>query len=96
MQDQQQQRSNSDPPSKPDTGGRVSMPASILATLVAVFVGGAITVVVAIFLLEALHTKDGVVVVIVTVGSIAIGSVAAIHIRRSVIDAISPETDDSD
>lgn len=58
---------------------------NIVATLVGVVVGIVIAGLLMVCVLEALHTKDGLVTLIVPITALVVGSVSALKVRRALI-----------
>ncbi len=81
----------SNPYKQPETTAEsentLSMFSSIVATLFSVVVGGGITIAIAVVLLEALHTKNGMITLLVFGSAIAVGSSTAIVMRRSTMQS---------
>lgn len=64
---------------------------ALCVTLLSAVIGGAITVIGTIIVLEALHTKNAIVDLLVVSMTIATGGVAAIALRRKMLGAIKNE-----
>ena len=58
---------------------------NIVATLVGVVVGMVIAGLLTVCVLETLHTKDGLVTLVVPITALVVGSVSALKVRRALI-----------